>query len=268
MVTDPAPTDLVLQRLGRLHRHPRGEARPRALRTATLWLLRPEVGLDGVPQFDPGTSAVYDRHVLLRSWLALRDRARIEVPDDVANLIASVYDERELLEAASVELGREWAKTLESYRAKLFEEQTEAAYRWLKPPTYGGDVAGLVGEAREEDAPDFHPAFQALTRLPEPSVPAVVLAADELPGVEDGRGSKAPPLEVVRELLRRSVTLSDRRIVFPLMKEQAPASWRRSALLRNHRLMRLDAEGAREVAGHRVRLDPSLGVVVDELGEE
>ena len=91
MVSDMAPADLLLQRAGRLHRHERS-ARPRGLESPRFLVVRPEINSD-VPRFDPGTAAVYDRHVLLRSWLALGHLRTLRVPDDVEAVIEYVYDD-------------------------------------------------------------------------------------------------------------------------------------------------------------------------------
>ena len=69
MVSDFAPIDLLLQRAGRMHRHQR--SRPGPLAQPELHVIAPSVD-DGVPAFAPADQAVYDRHVLLRTWLTLR----------------------------------------------------------------------------------------------------------------------------------------------------------------------------------------------------
>ena len=35
---------------------------------------------DGVPDFPRGHTKVYDEHILLRTWMALRDLSELEVP--------------------------------------------------------------------------------------------------------------------------------------------------------------------------------------------
>ncbi len=65
LVTDLAPVDLVLQRIGRLHRHPRGD-RPARLATPTCWI----TGADWTrepPQPVAGSRRVYQPAMLLRS---------------------------------------------------------------------------------------------------------------------------------------------------------------------------------------------------------
>ncbi|HWQ36034.1 MAG TPA: CRISPR-associated helicase Cas3', partial [Blastocatellia bacterium] len=66
IITDLAPVDLLLQRAGREWRH----ACPRrgAITQPILWICQPEKIKDGVPDFGY-SGLVYDKHILLRSWL-------------------------------------------------------------------------------------------------------------------------------------------------------------------------------------------------------
>lgn len=93
IVTDLAPIDLVLQRMGRLHRHDR--QRPPRLAAPTChidWLpstSSPEASLE------PGAKAIYGEQDMLLSAAAL-DRiidgsGTVTVPDDVHDLIEAVY---------------------------------------------------------------------------------------------------------------------------------------------------------------------------------
>ena len=93
MVTDLAPTDLVLQRLGRLHRHQR--VRPASLHAARCAL----VGVDdwhATPvQAFPHSRRIYNAHTLLRAAALLgpQSRDRITLPDDIAPLVQRAYDD-------------------------------------------------------------------------------------------------------------------------------------------------------------------------------
>ncbi|SDC64386.1 CRISPR-associated helicase/endonuclease Cas3 [Actinokineospora iranica] len=94
MVTDLAPADLVLQRLGRLHRHER--TRPASVRL-------PRCALVGVADWTAapvtavrGSRAVYGEHTLLRSAALLAARARIRLPHDIAPLVEAAYGEAPL----------------------------------------------------------------------------------------------------------------------------------------------------------------------------
>ncbi|MEM8604890.1 MAG: CRISPR-associated helicase Cas3', partial [Cyanobacteria bacterium P01_H01_bin.121] len=93
MISDLAPIDLLLQRSGRLHRHG-GRQRPQALEQTALWIVGPTIDSQGKAQFGE-SGYIYDRHILLRSWLALRDcnpdKRKVKLPRETDSLIEAVY---------------------------------------------------------------------------------------------------------------------------------------------------------------------------------
>ncbi|WP_434081430.1 CRISPR-associated helicase Cas3' [Sanguibacter sp. Z1732] len=96
MVTDLAPVDLVLQRIGRLHRHERGDARPPRLRHPRCFVtgFDPEAGPESL---DGGSARVYGTHLLLRSAAlidhVMHTRGAITLPQDVPELVRRCYGE-------------------------------------------------------------------------------------------------------------------------------------------------------------------------------
>lgn len=267
IVSEIAPVDLLLQRAGRLHRHERPH-RPSNVAEPTLWVLSAETTDKGTPLFDRGTESVYDRHVLLRTWLQLRDRHLIRVPDDVESLIEEVYDDRPVPKELSLELHGEWKKTKEEYIIQMERDEYEARNRWLRPPTYNGPLGDFTSDPKEEDSPEFHAAHQALTRLSQPTVNVVCLHEDEGDGElydrENGRSrpDAEPTIEQTKRLLRHSVPVSDRRVVRELLSREPPEGWRRSPLLRHHRLLMLDQDGRAEVGGYQLVLDKTIGLTI------
>ena len=265
MVSDIAPADLLLQRSGRLHRHER--LRPHALERPQLLVCQPEMEGD-VPRFDPGTTAVYDSHILLRSWLTLGDRAAVRVPDDVESVISDVYDDRHP-HGLSEPLREAWFETQKELQKAIEEDNEEARVRWIKPPSYTGQLWRLTEDPREEDAPDFHQAHRALTRLTPPSVSVVLIFGTKDRAWLDAAHRESvdvvnePSIDTMKRLLLRSASISDRRVVFQLLEQLPPVSWRRTALLRNHRAIFLDGDGCSEgIGGYRIRLDPETGLTV------
>jgi CRISPR-associated endonuclease/helicase Cas3 len=265
MVTELAPVDLVLQRSGRLHRHPR-EDRPRGLREPVMWILGPEER-DGLPRFAGGVTYVYDEHVLLRSWLVLRNRTAIAVPEDVSALIEAVYDDDLACPVTEpARLPEQWEETRKQLARKRADHERKAKDVLIFPT----DIPEEEFLARsnlqlEEDDPEIHETLQALTRLGEKSVTAICLTPDEMADLQpraDNAGSRA------KALLQRSVGLSDRRIVHELATMPAPSSWKRTALLRHCRLVELDASGEAPIGKWRLRIDPELGAMVVGDGEE
>ncbi|MFI9582248.1 CRISPR-associated helicase Cas3' [Streptomyces sp. NPDC052236] len=99
LVTDLCPVDLMLQRMGRLHRHQRGARqadRPEKLRTAVCLV----TGVDWsgeVPAPVRGSVAVYGAYTLLRSAAVLEPHLEgpypqpVRLPQDISPLVQGAY---------------------------------------------------------------------------------------------------------------------------------------------------------------------------------
>ncbi|GET10237.1 CRISPR-associated helicase cas3 [Ligilactobacillus agilis] len=100
MFTDIAPMDLILQRVGRLHRH--NIERPKKLEVPQLYVM----GATEYGSYSSANEAIYARYLLLKTDYFLSDK--ITLPDDISPLVQSVYDkntdyqEDELTKARSV----------------------------------------------------------------------------------------------------------------------------------------------------------------------
>ncbi len=265
MITDLAPADLVLQRLGRLHRHDRPH-RPTG-EDCTLYLCAPVfVSADDVPAFEDYFDLIYDAHVLLRSWLTLRDRTGLFVPGDVEEIIENVYGPQECPAIYPDALRTRWQETLVEKEKGDADEADEAKVRHLKRPDFGGELWQIVPAlGMEEDAPDLHKQFQALTRLSDESVSVVLLYPHECDVLLDG---KPPSLKRIREILRRALTVSTRRAVAIIRKEgEQPAAWKKSRFLRHHYCVRLDADGTYGRGKNRLHYDKAEGLTVIQGSE-
>jgi CRISPR-associated endonuclease/helicase Cas3 len=270
MVSMFCPTDLLLQRAGRLHRHRTTDGlRPTGLAMPELWLTGFDDRADGTPTFLRGSQVIYGEHILLRSWLALRDREAITVPDDVEALIETTYgshpdvpdeirDAWHRSEDRFMEDGdRDKRKAKGSHIPKLKEDH----------PEYGDDALLLMSYMRadQDDEPDLHPDALARTRLGPPSIATVILTADEAERfrtvMNPGPGQYVSR-DDTRHLLSRSVSLSDARIVGVLKATGPPPVWKESPFLRHHGLIRLGSDNRTEVApGLPVELHGRLGVL-------
>jgi CRISPR-associated endonuclease/helicase Cas3 len=259
MITELSPADLMLQRAGRLHRHQRAE-RPRGLGEATLWICSPTVSDQGRPDFGK-SKYIYSEHVLLRSWLAVKDRGHIAIPGEIEELIESVYDgARKCPEPSLADL---WSETEADLKKKLEEKETNALYRRIKPPDYE-QLLDQFNPELEEDNPEFHQSMQALTRDDDtPSISVVFLSHEEA-----GRERIVHSVADSRYLLEHSVNISTRGAIRELIACKPPSAWRQSALLRHHRLLTLDENGQRRLGDYQFTLDDQLGVVITKIGKE
>jgi CRISPR-associated endonuclease/helicase Cas3 len=267
MVTDLAPVDLVLQRAGRLWRHQRAH-RPVPFTEPTLLVAMPAEKGNG-PEFESGDVSVYDEHILLRSWLALRGRETVAIPDDVEDLIEQVYDDRGCPDDAVELLRRRWNTTWNKRQEQIAEEREEARKRWLKPPTFGGSLGELTTAALDDDSPDAPKAFQALTRLVPPSVTAVCLYEQshgltfDRAGTEPISLDRRPDLATTRRLLEHSLSISNQRVVHALLESAPPTAWRRSGLLRSVRVLRMPQGAALALGRESLWLDADEGLRIE-----
>lgn len=88
LVTDIAPVDLIMQRLGRVHRHRRGDGecdRPVSLQTATCYIRGVEAWNNEGPKFSRGADSVYDAAALMES-LAVLAIAAFDEGEDVSKM--------------------------------------------------------------------------------------------------------------------------------------------------------------------------------------
>lgn len=144
LITDLAPIDLVLQRIGRMHRHVR--PRPNALAQARVVLLHDEASNPtgiGPVTGDKGSRTVYGNHLLLRTASALMALGRnIALPGDIAPLVTAVFDDGDLdrpgWETVMAEAAAEWQIHLKK------QEKNAEVFR-LCTPDAGNDLGAWVG---------------------------------------------------------------------------------------------------------------------------
>lgn len=254
MVSEVAPIDLLLQRSGRLHRHRR--ERPPGLESPNFIVLC-DAERDGPPpdSFGKSIEYVYDRYVLLRTWLALRGRDAIYVPTEIETLVEAVYGD------TVPDSGDGWPESLTTARQSMefsrCESQKAADRLLISKPKDPLDLIEQFNDQLADDAdPEVHRTVRAATREGDPSITVVMLPADARPTPD-------PKIPEVRRLLDRSAKLSHKGVFQALLEHDlTPAEWAKNAHLRHARLLRLDEQNQGEVGGFVLRADEHLGIVI------
>ncbi|MBS6634511.1 CRISPR-associated helicase Cas3' [Rothia mucilaginosa] len=131
MITDFAPVDLVLQRMGRLHRHDSRSSSERtpAYRKPVCYVRGIETfgSHDETPDFPRGSKAVYEPMILLSSYAQLLpyfDDEPICIPADISPLVQKTYQEN-----APAEIPSAWSEVYESAMQEYERGQTDAKKR-------------------------------------------------------------------------------------------------------------------------------------------
>lgn len=259
MISDLAPVDLLLQRAGRLHRHDR--KRENEFKDATLWIIEPNRTENNLPNFE--NSSVYDEHILLRTWLILRETETIEIPNEIEDLIELVYDKkRECFDKNYQEF---WDTTKikmdEKLKAKRLKAKSCRITDCDDDDLFENDILNL-----DEDNPEVHKTLQALTRDDEmPSVSVVVLTQKE---TESINLEAKPNKETSEFLLKRETKISKKGLTNLVIADEnlKLKSWKTSALLRHHRLLKLNENNEIVLGNFKVSLDENLGIVIEKTG--
>jgi len=113
MISELAPTDMLLQRLGRLWRHKRSN---RPIQSPRLILLEEDRDLESMLSASAaeikevfGTKAlVYAPYILLRSWEVWRNRQKISLPGEIRSMLEATYVERTEESEGLNTLASEW----------------------------------------------------------------------------------------------------------------------------------------------------------------
>lgn len=95
MISYLAPIDLILQRIGREHRHPVHDAlRPASLSEPEIAIVGYDV-IDGQVKLDEGSKYVYESALLLRTLSVLSDIGgkQMRIPQDIEHMMEAVYDQ-------------------------------------------------------------------------------------------------------------------------------------------------------------------------------
>jgi len=240
MVTDLAPVDLILQRAGRLHRHadnPRSER----LSSPRLAITSPDLR-DGLPECG-SDKYVYDEYFLLRTYLTLKGIDQLQVIGQTIDLIETVYGEQKA--QTDEKMIKVLHKAQDEMRAQRGKDSAKAKSRLLPAPK-DEDLLYESYRELEEDSPEVHRAFQAMTRLIEPGISLICLHQTDR-GLSLSPDREGEPIDLTTQpdftridlLIQHTVTIRDKRVLYHLLSHEShrlPAAWEKISVLRHHLL--------------------------------
>ncbi|WP_062431772.1 CRISPR-associated helicase/endonuclease Cas3 [Herbidospora daliensis] len=264
LVSDLTTIDLLLQRIGRMHRHDWGD-RPGALGVPEVVITGFSPGEDG-PSILPASEGIYSRYLLMRT-AALVEAANDKtwsVPSEVPSLVAHVYGDssdfvpthwQEKEQEAYVDWARDQEERAKNAEPYLLTRAGEHAHVTLDGLHYGAD---------RRNAPEEK--LQAVVRDGDPSVEVVVVWEDErgyrtFAGRSLGVNGETSD-ELVDDVLMGTVRLPAK-LTDLAERELTPLDgWRGHPWLKHCRALVLGAASTRELGEYSLRYDSRLGLVV------
>jgi CRISPR-associated helicase Cas3 len=276
LVTDLAPVDLVLQRIGRLHRHTR-QARPAPLATPTCWITGADWSPEP-PQPVSGSRRVYQPATLLRSAAVLLphlEGTALLLPADIAPLVQTAYGaepvgpptwQAAMAEADARQRDDLAAKELkaDSFRLAGVAERGTSLIGWLAGGIGNADDRAAQGHVRDTDAESLEVLL--LVRTPAGLV---------LPPWIDGGGvpvptDRVPDWPMPRQIARctlplpRAMTAPDviDGIIAELENRIDLSAWQGSPWLRGELVLEVDGDGRARVGPFDLHYDSHEGLRV------
>jgi CRISPR-associated helicase Cas3 len=262
LVSDIAPIDLILQRLGRVHRHsgierPSDFKQPRA--TIIGWTGDP-------PEFPKALCNVYGEYLLLQSLAILKDRKTIELPEDIPGLVKVVY-------GGDVAAPTNWKERILSAKERWDDDELKRrrhAEQFVIPPPSEvkelTDLSRLGINGKDDDDPEVQgairgasPTIELATGFRQPSgnvkFQDVELAMDRQPSDEE-----------IDAILSSLVRLPSKLTSTALKEAKVPACWEHHPWLRKQRALFFDAEGKTQLGEFNLHYDKNVGLEVQHGG--
>lgn len=284
MVSDIAPIDLVLQRIGRLHRHRRPHAqRPALARRARCLVICPRGHAD-VPDVSPADENIYGSALILRALAVLAPKLAgepLRIPSDVPHLVEEAY-------AADLVVPSSWEPALRetdhAHAVAVTEQRARAGAFVLDPPGTSSNLVDWLSAGTDEPDDDA-PRSRARVRDTEDSVDVIVVrrvdgAVRPLAGVGTDETvtlptELGPPSDgVARRLSGCTVSLPRMfthswtidRVIADLERQGAEfTGWQQSPWLKGELVLVLSDGASVPVAGWTLSYDPVLGLTQQRM---
>ena len=257
LVSDIAPADLLLQRIGRLHRHDR--ERPRLLRQAVCYVTGVVDWQSGPPQIVKAVSFIYSEYDVLQTAALLIDVVRqarmINLPRNIPTWVQGAYSAEGVTPAAWEDHMRE--ARFERDRATAAKETRAIAFRLASPSPRGSLVGWMnrsVGNVGDEvraraQVRDSDDAFDVILAFRDPHGDICVPPWHTLGNGTGPVRVDAPTFAEARVIAACSTRVSEHQLkraggdIDLLIKEGeaiTPASWRELRELAGQLLVVLD----------------------------
>lgn len=195
MYTDISPVDLILQRIGRLHRHLitfSKRERPKKLQVPQLFVL----GINDQNDYGKANEKLYGKYLLRKTDYFLPNI--IALPDDISPLVQKVYDSQTDQQISGIQALRQ---SFEDKMAKLEQEAT--AFQVELPEELPQSLLGWLSGSWSNTEAGSVQANAAVRDIEETLEVILVIRSDENYSLVDGRDvNQVSASELSRQVIR------------------------------------------------------------------
>lgn len=272
LITDLCPMDLLLQRIGRLHRHER--TRPTEAMDARCLVLNAE----GEP--DKGSCAVYGEHLLLRTQALLPQMIRL--PEDISPLVQKTYDENNMphqdtkYEMAYQQYQKEQQDKKNSAKSYLLPKpERDSSAIFAERTIVGlmnGALPGFTDSQARAAVRDGTASIEVLV-VQRTEEGMVKLLSGEHKGMEvrtDSQPSREEAQAIAMQRLRLPARFSQIYCIDSVIEELETVTskllkeWTFAPMLQGEVFLILERDGTTTLNGKTLRYDPQVGLMQED----
>lgn len=261
LYTDIAPMDLILQRMGRLHRH--HITRPVALQTPQVFLM----GIEGPQDYGGGNEAVYGKYLLMKTDAFMP--GTITLPDDISPLVQRVYDPETDGDVPDIQAAQE------EFKNKLRQKSERAQDFQIDVPNLrvGATIHDWLGRSLADVDHDEQKASAAVRDIQETLEVILIQHTDEGNFLLDGRPlTEMSSQEIAQQVIRLPAAITPAYTIEKTIRDLETltsryfSGWQSDVWLKGALALPLDQDKAITFEGWRLTYaaDSGLSYVKDD----
>lgn len=280
LITDICPMDLLIQRIGRLHRHSENNKNRRPK------LRDPQCYITGISdsEFDRGAELIYGKYLLMNTRELLRElpSLKLEIPKDIPHLVQKAYQSEGL--DVPIDLQEEYQEAKSKHEQRIVKKMTKASdFQISDPYKRLPDLVGWLDTSITDDPTGKR--GEATVRDTEDSLEVLVVQRRgkeyyTLPWVANFKSRRIPtdmpPEEgLARAIVECSIQLP-RELCWDLDKTieeleivslHELRAWQQSSWLKGELFLVLDEQLSTDICGYHLQYDQCYGMLSKKIEE-
>lgn len=255
LFTDIAPVDLIIQRIGRLHRH--HISRPANLQSPQVYL----TGIDSLGNYGKANSFIYNPYILTKTDYFLPEQ--LTLPSDTVKLIQQVYNENNDNDIPCAQLTA-YHRNL-AYQ-KQSEKRKAQSYQLDNPDTLS-DLHGWLASPKQNADLDENVA-QATVRDITPTIEVILLQkkANNIFTTSHQNIKELTDKQLNKETIRLPAAITKNKLneIIETLTEQTKKDfpqWQHSKWLHNAITLQLNDNMQAKLNGYTITYNSQLGLI-------